>query len=67
MGLVLVHNHPSGHTDPSPQDVSLTNRLARAAEAVDLRVHDHLIVTREGYASFREMGLLKEPGRSKKG
>ncbi len=63
VALILVHNHPSGHLSPSPQDVSLTTRIVRAAEAVDLRVHDHLIVSREGYYSFREAGLLSAPSR----
>ncbi|MHC5040211.1 MAG: RadC family protein [Planctomycetota bacterium] len=59
VGCILVHNHPSGHADPSPEDMALTTKIARAAEAVDLRIHDHLIITREGYFSFRERGLLK--------
>ncbi|MHC4777011.1 MAG: RadC family protein [Planctomycetota bacterium] len=59
VGLVLVHNHPSGNLQPSRQDVAMTARLSKAADAVDLHVHDHLIVTREGYFSFREGGLLK--------
>lgn len=58
VALVLVHNHPSGHGDPSPEDVALTARIATAAEAVDLAVHDHLIVTREGTSSLRELGLF---------
>jgi DNA repair protein RadC len=62
VGLVLVHNHPSGNLQPSPQDVALTRRLTRAAEGVDLRVHDHLIVTRDGHYSFREAGLIKASG-----
>jgi DNA repair protein RadC len=59
VGLVLVHNHPSGSLQPSPQDMALTNRLVRSAEGVDLHVHDHLIVTRDGHFSFREAGLIK--------
>ena len=64
VGLVLVHNHPSGHADPSVEDVGLTRRIAGAAEAVDLRVHDHLVVTREGYASLKERGLHPAPKSS---
>lgn len=56
LALILVHNHPSGHGEPSPQDVALTRRLGAALEAVDLRLHDHLIVTRNGHVSLRERG-----------
>jgi DNA repair protein RadC len=61
VSLILVHNHPSGHDEPSPQDIALTRRIAEAAQAVDMQVHDHLVVTRDGYSSLRELGLLKPP------
>lgn len=58
--LVLVHNHPSGHADPSTEDVEVTGAIARAAAAVDIRVLDHLVVARDGYLSFMEKGLMPE-------
>jgi DNA repair protein RadC len=57
-GFILVHNHPSGRSEPSTEDESLTRRVKAAAGAVDLRFLDHLIVARDGHYSFRAAGLL---------
>ena len=57
-GLIIVHNHPSGRAKPSPADVSATCRLAQACNGLSLKVHDHIVVSRRGWASFRELGLL---------
>jgi len=57
-GLLLVHNHPSGHTEPSEEDRQITDAIVQAAAAVDVRVLDHVIVGRDGYRSFVEQGLL---------
>lgn len=57
--LILVHNHPSGAAEASPQDKVLTERIARAAALFDIRLLDHLIVAREGDFSFLREGLLK--------
>jgi DNA repair protein RadC len=57
-GLVLAHNHPNGEVTPSDQDKILTRAIVLAAEAVDLRVVDHLIVSAEQTFSFRKAGLL---------
>lgn len=57
-GLILVHNHPSGHTDPSEEDKRLTHVIRDAARPLDLRVLDHVIVGKGGYFSFSENGLL---------
>ena len=57
-GLLLSHNHPGGDPTPSAADRVLTMRLARAAEAIGIKVHDHLIYGAEKTASFRAMGLL---------
>ena len=56
--LILVHNHPSGAAEASPQDRVLTERIARAAALFDIRLLDHLIVAREGDFSFLREGLL---------
>lgn len=57
--LILVHNHPSGDPTPSQGDVEATRRVAAAAGALDICVHDHVIVARNGWTSFRAMGLLR--------
>ena len=54
----MVHNHPSGAAEPSPQDKVLTERIARAAALFDIRLLDHLIISREGDFSFLREGLL---------
>ena len=57
-GLLLVHNHPSGHTEPSEEDKHITLAISQAVGTVDVRVVDHIIVGKEGYSSFIEGGLL---------
>jgi DNA repair protein RadC len=50
-GFVLVHNHPSGDPTPSPEDIAFTKRIAAAAAIVGTPMLDHVVVTRDGYAS----------------
>lgn len=57
-GIVLAHNHPSGDTTPSELDRTLTKAIVLAGAALDIRVVDHLIVSRDRVVSFRESGLL---------
>ena len=57
-GIILIHNHPSGDSTPSPEDKQLTRALTEAARTIDLRVLDHIIVGKEGYFSFTENHLL---------
>lgn len=56
--VILAHNHPSGHAEPSPSDEHLTQALKQALALVDVRVLDHLIVGDGGCVSFAERGLL---------
>ena len=56
--LILIHNHPSGAAEPSAQDRALTDKIARAAALFDIRLLDHLIISREGDYSFLREGLL---------
>lgn len=56
--LIIVHNHPSGDPTPSRPDIDMTKQIIRAAQALDIGVHDHLIVGREGVASFKQLGLM---------
>lgn len=57
-GIIVFHNHPSGNLKPSTEDRKLTHRIHEAANYLDIKLHDHLIVGREGYLSFRDEGLL---------
>ena len=58
-GILLAHNHPSGDPAPSAADCRATRTLARAAEAIDLTVVDHLIFAKHNQCqSLRRMGLL---------
>lgn len=57
-GLILVHNHPSGNLTPSAADLELTRALVKASHALNLTVHDHLIISRQGYFSLAEKNLL---------
>jgi len=55
---IFVHNHPSGNYFPSRADKELTISLKKAAQALHIRVHDHLIIGKDGYYSFAEEGFL---------
>jgi DNA repair protein RadC len=56
--IILVHNHPSGDTTPSREDLELTERLVRAGQVIGVKVLDHLIVGRGGFTSLADAGLL---------
>jgi len=57
-GVILAHNHPSGNSEPSPADKTLTQALKQALMLVDVRVLDHFIVAAKEVYSFAEHGLL---------
>lgn len=56
--LILVHNHPSGDPTPSRVDIEMTKMIAEAARHFNIAIHDHVIVGRDGHASFRALRLL---------
>jgi DNA repair protein RadC len=56
--LIVVHNHPSGESKPSHEDIEMTRQLKAAADALGLELHDHLIIGHGRHASFRSLGLL---------
>jgi DNA repair protein RadC len=56
--LILVHNHPSGDPTPSRADVDMTKDVQKAAAALGLVVHDHIVIGRDGHASLRTLGLM---------
>lgn len=57
--IVLVHNHPSGSTEPSEQDRLLTERVEAAASLFDIRLLDHVIIAHGAHYSFRAHGLVR--------
>lgn len=56
--ILVAHNHPSGDPTPSPDDVAVTRRLARATETVGLEFVDHLIIAATGWRSMVAAGVL---------
>lgn len=56
--LILAHNHPSGETDPSEDDLKITKRLVDAGKIMGIEVIDHLIITSKTYLSFKEKCLI---------
>ncbi|WP_372973676.1 DNA repair protein RadC [Muriicola sp.] len=58
VALILAHNHPSGALKPSEADKAITRKLKVAAEVLDIRVLDHLIVTEKAFFSFADQHLI---------
>lgn len=56
--VILVHNHPSGDPQPSQADRAMTKRIQEAMQPLGLVLHDHVVIGRSGYCSFRADGLL---------
>lgn len=56
--LILLHNHPSGDPTPSGADAEMTRQVVEAGRTLRIAVHDHLVVGRDGIASFKALGLL---------
>lgn len=56
--LILVHNHPSGDPQPSAGDIEATRRVAAAGRPFEIQIHDHVVIARSGWSSFRSLGLL---------
>lgn len=57
--LILIHNHPSGDPTPSDTDISMTRKIARAADALGITLFDHIIIGKEQDVSFQSLGLLE--------
>lgn len=58
VGIILVHNHPSGMLKASDQDRQITRQLKAAGHSLDIEVLDHVIITENGYLSFADEGIL---------
>ena len=58
VSIIVAHNHPSGSRGKSTEDIEITKRLVEAGRVIGIQVLDHIIVTKTGYASFAEDGLI---------
>ena len=56
--LILAHNHPSGDPTPSRGDIEMTKEIVKVAQGLGISVHDHIIIAKEGHASFKGLGLI---------
>ncbi len=56
--MILVHNHPSGNLKPSHADIELTKKLKNAGQFLDLPILDHIILTKDGFLSFADEGIM---------
>ena len=56
--LILIHNHPSGECEPSNNDMAITTKIKTGAEAIDIKLLDHIIVGDFKYFSFADEGLI---------
>lgn len=56
--IILVHNHPSGDSAPSRQDIQMTREIADVGKRLGISVHDHVIVGKNGVSSMRSAGLI---------
>lgn len=57
--IILVHNHPSGSSTPSQEDISLTKKVMQAAALFDIEVIDHIIISSTSHTSLKAQGFLK--------
>ena len=56
--IILVHNHPSGDPTPSRADIQMTKQVVDIAKPLGIAVHDHIIVGKNGHASFKGLKLI---------
>ncbi|RJQ59203.1 MAG: hypothetical protein C4517_13610, partial [Stygiobacter sp.] len=56
--IILLHNHPSGNSEPSNEDISLTRKLVEAGKLLEIQVFDHLIIAGNSYTSLVEKRVI---------
>lgn len=56
--FILCHNHPSGSLKPSIQDIAITDKLKEGSKVLDIKLLDHIILTKDSYFSFADKGLI---------
>ena len=57
-GVIFAHNHPSGNLRPSKQDIQITEHMQEVLEMIDVKLLEHIIITKDGYFSFLQEGLI---------
>ena len=57
-GMIIAHNHPSGNENPSGEDNRITEQIKKAADSLNIRLIDHIIITSNTYYSYVENGML---------
>nr|WP_314290752.1 DNA repair protein RadC [uncultured Capnocytophaga sp.] len=58
VGIILVHNHPSGNVTPSADDIALTRKVSEASKLLDIKLIDHIIISEKEYYSLLESGVF---------
>jgi len=56
--IIIAHNHPSGDPEPSEDDIMITKRLSEAGKIIGIEIVDHVVVSHNGWVSFKEKGLI---------
>jgi DNA repair protein RadC len=56
--IILMHNHPSGNSEPSHEDISITRKISDAGKLLEIQIFDHIIIAGNSYTSFVEKRLL---------
>ena len=59
VGVIIVHNHPSGDPEPSDEDIEITKKVFEATKLFDIKLLDHVIVGKDGFKSLNEMGMME--------
>ena len=63
--IIMLHNHPSGSTDPSPEDIEITRTLRESGQLIGIPLIDHVIVSSSGkFSSLREYGYFPDDGKT---
>ena len=57
--IIMVHNHPSGLPEPSPEDISITQTIVEAGKLLDIELMDHVVIGSPGIVSLKERGLIR--------
>ena len=58
VSVIIAHNHPSGDLTPSQQDIKMTHAIQDALKTIDIKLHDHVIISKTSHESFKQLGLL---------
>jgi DNA repair proteins len=56
--IILAHNHPSGNTEPSQEDIAVTKQLVEVSKVIGIKIQDHIIFAGDTFTSLAERGIL---------